>query len=79
MSDSDSDSDIFIDSSDEEPIEEHEEAINISQEMMIECIVCRELLSHTDEFILFEDGRVYCMECSEQLEHTIEIMTDDED
>jgi len=63
--------DSYIDSSDEEQIEDIVE--------LIVCSECREELGTNEEHLHFPNGLIYCMECADLLEHTIEIYTDDED
>ena len=62
--------DSYIDSSDEENIDDIVE--------LIICSECREELGSGEEFLEFLTGIKYCMECADVLEHTTEIYTDDE-
>ena len=63
--------DSYIDSSDEEQIEDIVE--------LIVCSECREELGNNEEFLEFLNGVRYCMECADLLEQTITIYIDDED
>ena len=63
--------DSYIDSSDEEQIEDII--------ALIVCSECREELGNGEEFLEFLNGVRYCMECADLLEHATTIITDDED